>query len=147
VKRNILKKPKNMKKGINNILLMQLLFLSLAGITALQKITGTFVPEWFVKKFEPTLIGTVPYGIELAFLTIISLETLIAVCFLISIVRMEFVSQRSKSFLFWGFDLAMLLFLVLFFGSFLAGDYSNGALDFMYFGITYLFKRDLETRV
>jgi hypothetical protein len=135
-----------MKKGINNILLMQLLFLSLAGITALQKITGTFVPEWFVKKFEPTLIGTVPYGIELSFLTIIALETLIAVCFLISIVRMEFVSQRSKSFLFWGFDLAMLLFLVLFFGSFLAGDYSNGALDFMYFGITYLFKRDLETR-
>ena len=136
-----------MKKGINNILLIQLLFLSLAGITALQKITGAFVPEWFVKKFEPTLIGTVPYGIELSFLTIIALETLIAVCFLISIVRMEFVSQLSKSFLFWGFDLAMLLFLVLFFGSFLAGDYSNGALDFMYFGITYLFKRDLETRV
>ena len=60
---------------------------------------------------------------------------------------MEFILQRSKSFLFWGFDLAMLLFLVLFFGSFLAGDYSNGALDFMYFGITYLFKRDLETKI
>ncbi len=136
-----------MKKGINNILLIQLLFLSLAGITALQKITGAFVPEWFIKKFENTLIGAVPYGIELSFLTIIALETLIAVCFLISVVRMEFVSQRSKSFLFWGFDLAMLLFLVLFFGSFLAGDYSNGALDFMYFGITYLFKRDFEKRV
>ena len=129
-----------MKKGINNILLIQLLFLSLAGITALQKITGAFVPEWFIKKFENTLIGAVPYGIELSFLTIIALETLIAVCFLISVVRMEFVSQRSKSFLFWGFDLAMLLFLVLFFGSFLA-------LDFMYFGITYLFKRDFEKRV
>jgi hypothetical protein len=136
-----------MKKGINNILLIQLLFFSLAVITSVQKITGTFVPEWFAKKFEPTLIGTVPYGIELSFLTIIVLETLIAVCFLISIIRMEFVLQRSKSFLFWGFDLAMLLFLVLFFGSFLAGDYSNGALDFMYFGITYLFKRDLETKI
>jgi hypothetical protein len=135
-----------MKKGINNILLIQLLFLSLSGITALQKITGTFVPEWFVKKFEPTLINTVPFGIEVSYLIIIVLETIIAICFLISFLRMEFNPERSKSFLFWGFDLAMLLFLLLFFGSFLASDYSNGALDFMYFGITYLFKRDLEKR-
>lgn len=135
-----------MKKGINNILLIQLLFLSLAVITAVQKITGTFVPEWFIKKFEPTLIAAVPYGIEISYLIIIVLESVIAICFLISLIRLEFVSGRSKSFLFWGFDLAMLLFLILFFGSFLAGDYSNGALDFMYLGITYLFKRDLEKR-
>ena len=136
-----------MKKGINNILLIQLLFFSLAGITALQKITGTFVPEWFFKKFDPTLIGSVPYGIELSFLTIIVLESLIAVCFLVSIIKMEFISERDKSFLFWGFDLAMLLFLILFFGSFLASDYNNGALDFMYFGITYLLKRDVENKL
>jgi hypothetical protein len=40
----------------------------------------------------------------------------------------------------------MLLFLILFFGSFLASDYNNGALDFMYFGITYLLKRDVENK-
>jgi hypothetical protein len=59
---------------------------------------------------------------------------------------MEFTSKRDKSFLFWGFDLAMLLFLILFFGSFLASDYNNGAVDFMYFGITYLLKRDVENK-
>ena len=41
-----------MKFKVNHTFLVQLLFLSLAGITAWQKISGLAVPQWFQHKFE-----------------------------------------------------------------------------------------------
>ena len=43
-----------MKPQINRILLLQFLLLALSTITAIQKISAAGVPDWFVKKFEPT---------------------------------------------------------------------------------------------
>jgi hypothetical protein len=133
-----------MKFSINNILLLQLLFLSLSGITAWQKISALIVPEWFLKKFEHSFFGMIPLGIPLAFYTIIVLETAVAIAFIISLLKMEFRNNASRNWLCLGLDLSMLLFLILFFGSFLVSDYSNGALDFMYFGFSFFMKREFS---
>lgn len=122
-----------MKGKINHIFLIQLLFLSLAGITAYQKISGLSVPEWFIHKFEPTFINVIPLGIPISFFLITLLETAVALFMIISIYKREYQAGVEKDTLNFGLDLGLILFLILFFGSFVAGDYENGALDFLYF--------------
>jgi len=122
-----------MKIKINNMLLIQLLFLSLAGITAFQKISGLAIPEWFIHKFENSFINLIPFGITISFIVITLLETSIAICMIFSLIKREYKLDSERVNLNFGLDLALVLFLVLFFGSFLVGDYENGALDFLYF--------------
>ena len=122
-----------MKIKINNMLLIQLLFLSLAGITAFQKISGLAIPEWFIHKFENSFINLIPFGITISFIVITLLETSIAICMVFSLIKREYKLDSERVNLNFGLDLALVLFLVLFFGSFLVGDYENGALDFLYF--------------
>ncbi len=122
-----------MKIKINNMLLIQLLFLSLAGITAFQKISGLAIPEWFIHKFENSFINLIPLGITFSFIVITFLETSIAICMIFSLIKREYKLDSERVNLNFGLDLALVLFLVLFFGSFLVGDYENGALDFLYF--------------
>ncbi len=122
-----------MKFKINHTLLIQLVLLSLAGITAYQKISGLVVPDWFIHKFEGSFIGLIPFGISLSFLLITILETTIAICMIISLFKREYKAESNKVSLNLGLDLALVLFLILIFGSFLVGDYENGALDFLYF--------------
>ncbi len=122
-----------MKIRINHTVLIQLLFLSLAGITAFQKISGLAVPDWFIHKFEGSIIGLIPFGISLSFILITLLETTIAVCMIVSLLKGEYKAESNKVSLNLGLDLSLVLFLILFFGSFLVGDYENGALDFLYF--------------
>ena len=122
-----------MKIKINHMLLIQLLFLSLAGITAFQKISGLAIPEWFIHKFENSFINLIPFGITISFIVITLLETSIAICMIFSLIKREYKLDSERVNLNFGLDLALVLFLVLFFGSFLVGDYENGALDFLYF--------------
>lgn len=105
----------------------------MAGITAFQKISGLAVPDWFIHKFEDSVIGLIPFGITFSFILITLLETTIAVCMIVSIFKREYKTESNKLSLNLGLDLALVLFLILFFGSFLVGDYENGALDFLYF--------------
>jgi len=122
-----------MKLKINHTLLIQLLFLSLAGITAFQKISGLTIPEWFIHKFENSFINLIPFGITFSFIVITLLETSIAICMIFSLIKKEYKADSEKSSFNFGLDLSLVLFLILFFGSFLVGDYDNGALDFLYF--------------
>lgn len=122
-----------MKLKVNQTFLIQLLFLSLAGTTAYQKISGLAVPDWFIHKFEGSAVGLFPIGITLSFILITLLETTIAVCMIVSLFKGEYKTESNKVSLNLGLDLALVLFLILFFGSFLVGDYENGALDFLYF--------------
>jgi hypothetical protein len=128
---------------LNKTFLVQLFYLSLTGITAIQKILPLEIPSWFNEKFEKT-IGMIPCGIELSFFTITFLESLIAVLILFSIIKMEFKFKRDKPILKMALELSMILFLILFFGSFLAMDYENGALDFLYFAGTFYFHNTIE---
>lgn len=122
-----------MKKKNNHTLLIQLLFLSLAGITAFQKISGLVVPEWFIHKFENSFINLIPFGITFSFILITLLETSIAICMIFSLIKKEYKADSERTNFNLGLDLSLVLFLILFFGSFLVGDYDNGALDFLYF--------------
>jgi hypothetical protein len=122
-----------MKLKINHTFLIQLLFLSLAGITAFQKISGLVIPKWFIHKFENSFINLIPFGITFSFIAITLLETSIAICMIFSLIKREYKLDSERVNLNFGLDLALVLFLVLFFGSFLVGDYENGALDFLYF--------------
>lgn len=122
-----------MKIKINHTVLIQLLFLSLAGLTAFQKISGLAIPEWFVNKFQDSIIGIIPFGIPLSFILITLLETSIATCMIVSLMKKEYQVDSNKVSLNLGLDLSLVLFVILFFGSFLVGDYENGALDFLYF--------------
>jgi hypothetical protein len=130
---------------LNRTLLIQLLYLSLAGITAIQKILPLEIPLWFNEKFKKTL-GLIPLGIELSFFIITFIESLIAVLILISIIKMEFQFKKSKPILKMALELSMALFLILFFGSFLVMDYENGALDFIYFVGTFYFYNSIENK-
>jgi len=91
-----------MKFKVNHTFLVQLLFLSLAGITAWQKISGLAVPAWFQHKFEYSVIASVPFGITFSFLIITFLELSIALCMIYSIVKQEYKLQEEKVIFNWG---------------------------------------------
>jgi hypothetical protein len=131
---------------INKTILIQLLYLSLTGITSLQKIIPLEIPEWFINKFQATLIGKFPYGLAISFLIITILESSISLLILISIIKKEFKTINEIRFFNMALDLSLILFLVLFFGSFLASDYENGALDFIYFIGTYFIYQMLNSK-
>jgi hypothetical protein len=131
---------------INKTILIQLLYLSLTGITSLQKIIPLEIPEWFINKFQATLIGKFPYGLAISFLIITILESSISLLILISIIKKEFKTINEIRFFNMALDLSLILFLVLFFGSFLANDYENGALDFIYFIGTYFISQKLNSK-
>ncbi len=130
-----------MKKIYQNfesiIIILIMIFLSL--LPALQKITGQFPPEWFINKFTPTILGQIPFGIELSFGIIVVLEVIVAILFMYSILLLLTQKPNYNTILSLSFDLALILMLILFFGSFLVKDYDNGFNDFIYFvGILFL---------
>jgi hypothetical protein len=132
-----------MKIKINHIFLIQCMYFALSATTAYQKIIEFKVPEWFAHKFENSFIGLIPFGIPFSFIVIAILESTIAVSMIVSILNKEFREDSKKVVYNLGLDLSLILFIILFFGSFLVGDYSNGALDFMYFIGTLLIRKKL----
>jgi hypothetical protein len=122
---------------LNKVLLIQLIYLSLSGITAIQKIIPFQVPDWFINKFQNTIIGHIHFGIGFSFVLITIIECIISVLLILSIIKQEYKENIFTSYLNMALDLCLVLFLILFFGSFLANDYQNGALDFFYFLGTY----------
>jgi hypothetical protein len=119
------------------------MYFALSATTAYQKIIEFKVPEWFAHKFENSFIGLIPFGIPFSFIVIAILESTIAVSMIVSILNKEFREDSKKVVYNLGLDLSLILFIILFFGSFLVGDYSNGALDFMYFIGTLLIRKKL----
>jgi hypothetical protein len=117
-------------------ILILLLYISLAGIAGIHKLLGDFPPAWFYGKFKETFLNALPSGIWLSFVLIVVLEIAIAVLFSIALIKGEFKSQAKQTFSYFGFIALLVLFVILFFGSFLVQDYDNGFNDFVYFGVT-----------
>ena len=117
-------------------ILILLLYISLAGIAGIHKLLGDFPPAWFYGKFKETFLNALPSGIWLSFVLIVVLEIAIAVLFSIALIKGEFKSQAKQTFSYFGFISLLVLFVILFFGSFLVQDYDNGFNDFVYFGVT-----------
>lgn len=118
-----------------------LLYTLLSSVAAYHKLNGNIPPQWFFEKFQNTFLNSIPYGLNLSFLIIVLLEIAIPVSFLAALVSQEFRPDSKKRFSTLGFRLSLVLFLVLFFGSFLVQDYENGFLDFMYFAFTIYLMR------
>ena len=117
-------------------MLILLAYAILAGITGIQKIMGEFPPKWYIDKYSATLINWVPGGVMISFLIIVLLELAIASLFVLALLKGEFKESQTPKFAKWGFMAALLLFLILFFGSFIAQSYDNGFMDFGYFAFT-----------
>jgi predicted tellurium resistance membrane protein TerC len=117
-------------------LFILLTYAFLGGITGIQKIMGEFPPKWYIDKYSATLINWVPGGVMISFLIIVLLELAIASLFVLALLKGEFKESQTPKFSVWGFQVSLLLFLVLFFGSFLAQSYDNGFMDFGYFAST-----------
>lgn len=116
--------------------LILLIYLLLGAVTGIHKILGDFPPVWFKEKFDGSLIGMIPGGTALSFGIITILELSIAVLFIIAILKKEYKKDIIKTYSRAGFLASLLLFLILFFGSFLIQNYDNGFFDFVYFACT-----------
>lgn len=132
-----------MKFKINHVFLIQCLYFALSATTAYQKIIDFVIPDWFVHKFENSFIGLLPSGLAFSFIVITVLESVIAISMILSVLNKEFREDSKRIAYDLGLDLSLILFIILFFGSFLVGDYNNGALDFMYFIGTLFIRKKL----
>jgi predicted tellurium resistance membrane protein TerC len=77
---------------------------------------------------------------------IVLLELAIASLFVLALLKGEFKESQTPKFSKWGFHVSLLLFLILFFGSFLAQSYDNGFMDFGYFAFTIYLMSFFEKR-
>lgn len=120
-----------MKNTLKLYSLLILTFLTL--IPGVHKILGPFPPEWFVGLFKESLINKIPGGMSISFVIIVFIEIVAGLLFLASLFNQEFKISKKIMFSRYAFHLTYILFIVLFFGSFLIQNYDNGFNDFIYF--------------
>ena len=101
-------------------------------VPALHKVLDKIPPNWFVAKFNNSIIGMVPGAILTSYYLIILLELTAPILFLIGLIQLNR-NKKSMLFISFGFLICYFLFLTLTFGSFLVQDYDNGFRDFFYF--------------
>lgn len=117
----------SIKKQLGLLLLVLILL-----VPAIHKVLGQMPPDWFIQKFNDSLIGKIPGCISTSYYLIIFLELIGPVLFLIGLIQMNR-KKNHRQLLSFGFITCYILFLTLTFGSFLVQDYDNGFKDFMYF--------------
>lgn len=133
----------NMTNRIETFLIYSILTM-LMLIPSLQKLSNGFMPDWFIKKFSNSILAIFPFSLELSFIIIVGLELFIGLLFFYQIVRLYidksyFSKITNLNLMNFSFNLYLIIFIILFFGSFLVKDYDNGFKDFMYFiGIIYI---------
>jgi hypothetical protein len=111
-----------------------------AGIPAVHKLLGDFPPEWFQRSFEPSVFGKIPNGVALAFGCVLFIELLTAALFARLLLGELFRKPAGQGWIHAAFDSALVMFFILFFGSFLIENYDNGFKDFVYFAVVvYLY--------
>jgi hypothetical protein len=129
-----------MKTTIKFYSLLILTFLTL--IPAIHKLVNPIPAEWFIGLFKNSPINMIPGGLLFAYWILIILEFACGLLFTISIVSMEFKPTKILKFGKLGFHLTFILFIILFFGSFLIQNYDNGFNDFLYFvGVLFIYER------
>ena len=120
--------------------LITLLLILVSGIPAIHKLSGAFPPEWFQAKFGASFLGALPAGITISYVLIVALEVLVPLLLIGGIAKGELKHPEIGKLTGMGFYALLVLFIVLFFGSFLVEDYSNGFFDFTYFVGVYILR-------
>jgi hypothetical protein len=110
-------------------LLLLIIILLVPGI---HKIADKMPPNWFIEKFNDSIIGIVPGGLWFSYHLIVFLEFVGPSLFIIALFQMVR-KEDDQRFLSYGFICCYILFIILTFGSFLVQDYDNGFKDFLYF--------------
>ncbi|TVQ12807.1 MAG: hypothetical protein EA364_08010 [Balneolaceae bacterium] len=119
-------------------LAVQLLFLTTFGLAALAKFQTPLMPDSFVEQFRHTWMVNLPGGLFTPYYLIALGETALFFVFLISLVRFEFASGRTKTFLKYGLILSLFIFVILAYGLRLTSQFQGTANAFFYFGTTLL---------
>jgi hypothetical protein len=96
---------------------------------------GLGAPAPIAKQFSGTFLNTIP-GVDAAWTILGILEFAIFVLTVISLVRLEFLPQRSKSFLLSALGLAIFTFSILGVGQNVVGENEGVAELFLYAGAT-----------
>lgn len=98
-------------------------------------IDGHGAPAGIEKQFSGTFLDTIP-GVDAAWTILGILESLIFVLIVVSLVRLEFMPDRRKSFLLCALSLAIFTFSVLAMGQNVTGENSGVAELFIYAAAT-----------
>ncbi len=109
-----------------------LLVIILLGLPAIHKISGEIPPNWFLTKFENSLMGEIPGLMLFSYLIIMALEVIGPLLLILGGIKM----WQKKDYQPWvsnGFTVYYVLFIILTFGSFLVEDYDNGFKDVLFF--------------
>ena len=98
-------------------------------------IDGHGAPPAIAKQFAGTFLDTIP-GVDAAWTILGILESLIFVLIVVSLVRLEFLPDRRKSFLLSAMALAIFTFSILAMGENVTGENSGVASLFLYAAAT-----------
>ena len=98
-------------------------------------IDGHGAPAPIAKQFSGTFLDTIP-GIDAAWTILGILESLIFILVIVSLVRLEFMPDRRKSFLLCAMALAIFTFSILAMGENVTGENSGVASLFLYAAAT-----------
>jgi hypothetical protein len=104
------------------------------GISSIEKLTEA-VPDWFAEQFAGTFVETFP-GLSTSWLVAGVLEVLTAVLILVSVVRLEFMPGKERTWLRIGLSLAAFTFMLLGVGQRVSSQFDGAASLFFYFGAT-----------
>lgn len=115
---------------------VQLLYLVTFGLASLRKWEAGGVQESFRDQFGESWLAELPGELALPYYTIVILESLIVVLFIISLFRMEWQSNSDKRFMLYGLIVSLFTFVVLAYGLMLTGQFQGTANAFFYFGCT-----------
>jgi hypothetical protein len=119
-------------------LAIQLLLLTTFGLAAYAKFQTPLMPDSFVDQFRNTWLVNLPGGLFFSYYTIALSELSIAIVFMTSVLRFEFLSGRKKTFLRTGLIMSLFVFAILAYGLRLTGQFQGTANTFFYFGATLL---------
>ena len=117
------------------------LMLNVMGLGSLSKLQGLLAgggaPEWLNQMFADTFISTFP-GTNIAWWLVAIIEGLVAVLVIVSIIRLEFIPERRKSWLILALSISLLTYAMLAFGQNLVSAHESVASLYTYFGATVI---------
>lgn len=129
------------------ILPFYLVYISTFGLASFEKFKTfpNYAPAWFQKQFEETILNVFSSAMTVQYYMIATLEGVITLGFVLSLLRKEFLPRQSKRLLLGSLVLSEFSFAILGFGQRMTRDFHGAAELFSYFGVTAVIILYLET--